>query len=162
MRFAKLFSILALGSFVLGGCANWIPPEARMRMNAERSTYDLCDRLAIGTRASKDVRSEWEMELGRRDASCNTYADERQTQDAVERAAWNRAITSLGRSMAAHAGNDDEPMDSKPAIRGSGMTCFKQGEALRNTSRHCIYSCAGSEVIQTISVAEVCPLSLTR
>lgn len=162
MRSFQFRLCVALQLVLISGCANWIPADARMRMNANASTYDLCDRLAVGTLAPRDVRSEWEMELGRRGASCNSYADDRRKQDVQDRAALNRALTSLSRSMAAQARDEDDLMDSKPGFRSGGATCFKQGESVRNTSRHCVYNCAGSEVIQTVSVVELCPVSLTR
>lgn len=161
MRLSKFFSSLALGGVLLSGCANWIPSEDRMRMNSQKSTYDLCHQLTVGTLAPKDIRAEWAMELRRRGASCSTYAVERANRDTQERAAWNRGLTSLSRSMAAQAG-EGEPTSSNLGVRGNGITCFKQGETLRSTSRHCVYNCAGTEVIQTVSAAEVCPLSLTR
>lgn len=45
---------------------------------------------------------------------------------------------------------------------GSGVTCFKQREWSSGFNKNCVYSCLGSEAVQTIGATELCPLTITR
>lgn len=45
---------------------------------------------------------------------------------------------------------------------GQGITCFKQREWSSGFNKNCVYSCLGSEAVQTIGSAELCPLSIVR
>ena len=157
----RLFALVALTMMV--ACTNMLPPDARIRLNASKTTFELCDALAIANLAPTEVRAEWKLELDRRGENCGTYAQERIERDARDSAALRKMLSNAGRSATA-AQRDDEPdsQGSSSGIRKVGTFCRKTGEALRGMSRHCIYDCLGSEVVQTVSSVDICPLSLSR
>jgi len=43
-----------------------------------------------------------------------------------------------------------------------GVTCFKEREWTSGLNKNCVYSCLGSEAVQTVSAAELCPISIVR
>jgi hypothetical protein len=43
-----------------------------------------------------------------------------------------------------------------------GVTCFKQREWSSGFNKNCVYSCLGSEAVQTIRSTELCPLTIIR
>ena len=47
-------------------------------------------------------------------------------------------------------------------VGGQGVTCFKQREWSSGFNKNCVYSCLGSEAVQTIGATELCPLSIMR
>jgi hypothetical protein len=48
------------------------------------------------------------------------------------------------------------------SVGGQGVTCFKQREWSSGFNKNCVYSCLGSEAVQTIGATELCPLSIVR
>jgi len=46
--------------------------------------------------------------------------------------------------------------------RGSGQTCFKQGEYTQGMNKVCQYSCTGSGYAITIGATQICPLSVRK
>ena len=156
MTLFSLSGLVALSA--VGGCANWIPSEARVRMNTQKSTYELCNALATASMAPKDVRSEWEMELRRRGESCGSYASDRKAKDAEDRAAITSTINSLLKAPSG-GGSSVSSTSSGGSVR---VTCLKQGESVSGFSRHCVYNCVGNEVIQTVSSIDLCPPSISR
>lgn len=148
---------------MLGACTNMLPPDARMRLNVSKTTFELCDALSVAWLAPEAVRAEWRLELDRRRANCGSYAQERGEQDAKDSAARMRLLSDIGRAAAAAQRKGDFDMDGgSSSIRRLGTSCQRKGEALRGTTRHCVYDCLGSEVIQTVSSTEICPLTITR
>lgn len=51
---------------------------------------------------------------------------------------------------------------STNSFGGQRVTCFKQREWNSGLNKNCVYSCLGSEAVQTIGAAELCPLSIVR
>jgi hypothetical protein len=43
-----------------------------------------------------------------------------------------------------------------------GMTCMKRREWTSGFNKNCVYDCLGSEAVQTVGIAELCPLTMTR
>lgn len=43
-----------------------------------------------------------------------------------------------------------------------GVTCFKEREWTSGLNKNCVYSCLGSEAVQTVGAAEICPISIVR
>ena len=140
-----------------------LSPDSRMRLNASKTTFQLCDAIAVGQLAPTAVRAEWKLELDQRGATCGSYAQERSERDAKDRAALRRLLSDVGRSAAAAQRN--EQIDSgggSSSLPRLQTTCQKKGETIRGASRHCVYDCLGNEVIQTVSAADICPLSVSR
>lgn len=44
----------------------------------------------------------------------------------------------------------------------AAVTCFKSGEQTSGMNRICYYNCLGSQAAITISISEMCPLSIRR
>jgi hypothetical protein len=40
--------------------------------------------------------------------------------------------------------------------------CFKTGEQISGVNKICFYNCAGSDAAITVSVSQLCPLSINR
>jgi len=61
-------------------------------------------------------------------------------------------------------------MGAAAAILGSGSrssgagggVCFKESEWTSGFNRNCVYNCTGSQAVQTIGSAELCPLTINR
>ena len=140
-----------------------LPPDARMRLNASKTAFELCDSIAVGILAPTAVRAEWKMELDRRGANCDSYAQERSDEDAKDRAALLLLLSNFGRAAAAAQRSEeiDVGRESSNLLR-LRTSCQKKGETIRGASRHCVYDCVGSEVIQTVSSVDICPLSVSR
>jgi len=145
----------------LSGCVNMLPPDARSQLNRSKTTYELCDALARAHLAPEAVRAEWHLELSKRGATCGSYAADRRKQDAIDDAARARFISDLARSVS-RAQRSDGLDDGPATARQLSTVCHKKGEALRGFSRHCAYDCLGTEVVQTVSSAELCAISITR
>jgi hypothetical protein len=47
-----------------------------------------------------------------------------------------------------------------PKQRVAEMLCLKTGEKTSGLNKICFYNCAGSEAAITVSLAELCPLSI--
>ena len=45
---------------------------------------------------------------------------------------------------------------------GSGFTCFKVREWTSGFNKNCVYSCLGSETVQTIGSTQLCPLTISK
>ena len=154
---------MLLATAVLTACTNMLPPDARMRLNTSRTAFELCDAIAVGKLAPAVVRAEWKLELDRRGANCDSYAQERNEQDATHSAALRRLLSNIGRAAAAAQRKEDiDTTGGTSSRRHIGAACQKKEEALRGTSRHCIYDCLGREVVQTISSVDICPLFISH
>lgn len=163
MSWTRQSPFALIATAVLTACTNMLPPDSRMRLNTSRTTFELCDALAVGRLAPVAVRAEWKLELDRRGANCSSYLQERNEQDAKDSAALRRLLSDVGRAAAAAQRREDiDLVGGTSNVRRVGTSCLKKGEALRSTSRHCIYDCLGSEVVQTISSVDICPLFISR
>lgn len=145
---------------LLSACTNLLPPADRMRLNISKSTFELCDALTVAVLAPSAVRAEWRYELDRRGATCSSYAQERADQDAKDAAALRRVLSNVGRAAA--AAQRDDATDAPTSAPKYPSSCLKKSEVLRGNSRHCIFDCTGTEVIQTVSSIDLCPLSISR
>jgi hypothetical protein len=52
-----------------------------------------------------------------------------------------------------------QPANAPTAAPGS-VTCFKQREWISGFNKNCVYSCLGSEAVQTMGATDLCPLRL--
>lgn len=100
--------------------------------------------------------------IQRKGIDCNNlYANEDKAETPEEREKRiNNAIMML--NMAAQMGgaqNWGQPQTSKTQ---SGVTCFKSREWISGMNKNCVYSCLGSDAVETISSANICPLTITR
>lgn len=100
-------------------------------------------------------------------ADCQAYGF------AVGTPAYSQCVqTEVARRRAAIAGalqNYQAPQSTYTPIQtqrapapAAGLYCVKTGEQVTGMTRQCAYNCAGSPAIQTVSAAEICPISITR
>lgn len=45
---------------------------------------------------------------------------------------------------------------------GAGVVCRNTGERVSGMNKNCVYDCLGSQAVQTIGVAELCPMTMQR
>jgi hypothetical protein len=50
---------------------------------------------------------------------------------------------------------------SSPSGR-SGMLCTKKAEWVSGMNRNCVYNCGGSDAVQTVGAAELCPITINH
>lgn len=50
----------------------------------------------------------------------------------------------------------------QPAYSRGGVSCFKEREWTSGFNKNCVYSCLGSEAVQTIGATQLCPLTISR
>jgi hypothetical protein len=79
--------------------------------------------------------------------------------DKAAKAARRRA--ALGAFMASAGASDssDAPRSTMPH---AGMTCMKKREWTSGFNKNCVYDRLGSDAVQTIGMAELCPLTYSR
>lgn len=91
--------------------------------------------------------------------ACGAKLEAKRVADArhAERARRAREAAEFIGDMA--GGPADEPRMSSPRA-SAGPTCFKRREWTSGFNKNCVYDCAGSEAVQTIGTAELCPLTI--
>jgi len=58
------------------------------------------------------------------------------------------------------------PMTAQASVSGlndpprSGGACIKQGERTTGMSKQCMYDCGGTQKVQTVGAAQLCPISI--
>ncbi|UUZ65143.1 hypothetical protein LP417_11130 [Polaromonas sp. P1-6] len=72
------------------------------------------------------------------------------------------AIQARRQSLNAQQRIIQNTQQSSGGASGRGVTCFKQREWNSGFNKNCVYSCLGSDAVQTIGAAELCPLSIVR
>lgn len=142
---------------ILPGCASMFgTPEERQVANAALPDYSLCENLAIKVLAPEEMRREWAMELDRRGSDCNRYAGM-----LNNKMLQNQRMLDLGLMLMQQPTTTPRPFYSSGGS-GSAVQCFKEREWVSGFNRNCVYSCLGSETVQTIGATELCPLSMER
>jgi len=147
----RVLALTVVVSAILSGCvAMYGTPSERRQANAALPDYSLCENLAVATLVPQKIRTEWSMELQRRGIDCSRYAS------TINNAAQQRQrMLNLGVQMM------QQPASSSGGAR-PGVTCFKQREWVSGFNKNCVYSCLGSEAVQTIGATELCPLTIVR
>jgi len=75
-------SLLIASILLITGCAPfgiYGDPAQRQLRNQWSANYELCERLAVATLASPQIREEWTKEVEGRGVDCNRYAATTQT-----------------------------------------------------------------------------------
>jgi hypothetical protein len=150
-----LFAAVAIAT--QSGCASMFgTPEERQAVNAALPDYSLCENLAVKVLAPEEMRREWAMELDRRGADCNRYASM-----LNNKVLQNQRMLGMGLMLMQQPSIAPQRFYSSGGS-GSAVQCFKEREWVSGFNRNCVYSCMGSETVQTIGATELCPLSMER
>jgi hypothetical protein len=56
----------------------------------------------------------------------------------------------------------EDPPATGAVVGAGGGVCFKRREWTSGFNKNCVYSCTGSEAVQTIGAAQLCPLTINR
>jgi hypothetical protein len=99
-------------------------------------------------------------------ASCGSKLTEKRVAQAEARARRAQALWAIG-SVLRGAGSSSSPAPAEsqpPAGRAPPhrAMCIKTGERISGVLKTCAYNCAGSLAFQTVGLAELCPLSISR
>lgn len=77
------------------------------------------------------------------------------------RARRAQALWAIGAALrGADSSSSPAPAESPPPLNRT--MCFKTGEWISGVHKNCAYNCAGSQAFQTVGLAELCPLSISR
>jgi len=128
-------------------------PEERSRINASMTDYTLCEKLVMNRINPEEIKAEWAAELRKRGTNCNDYAALLSVAAQRQNAVLTQSVKILDQS---------NKVSQTPASTGSGATCFKAREWTSGTIRNCAYNCAGSEVVQSLNIHTLCPLTIKR
>lgn len=151
----RITIVTALATFCLLAACAAPSPAQRQRNNAALPDYILCEQLAIATLAPTEMRAEWAMELQRRGEDCRKY--EALLTNAVRQ---NQQMIQNGQAALQRM---QQPASlSAPVGPSSGLICFSQREWISGFNKNCVYSCLGSEVVQTIGATALCSQFITR
>ncbi len=146
MKFLKLAS-LAIICYFLYGCAT--PASVQYS-----SDYEIC-RLSLLRPPLQSVQAinEADRQIRFRRLNCNLYAATifQQQQIGLQQLQQGVNMMNTNRNTAPNFNNQN-----------SGVACFKSREWTSGSLRNCAYSCLGSEAVQTISIAQICPISMNR
>jgi hypothetical protein len=79
--------------------------------------------------------------------------------EKAAKAARRRAALSAFMSEPGAPPVPGAPMSTMPQ---AGMVCLKKREWASGFNKNCVYDCLGSEAVQTVGSAELCPLTMSR
>ena len=143
--FAAITLVLIVG---LSGCAT--PATVRMA-----SDYEIC-RLSImrPPLQSNEAIAEAERQIRSRGVNCGSYAGTiLQRQD--------EGLREL-QEISGRYNNQSYGVENANSSGMQAMTCYKTREWVSRTLKNCAYKCVGGEAVQTVGVAEICPISMQR
>jgi hypothetical protein len=80
-------------------------------------------------------------------------------QEKAAKAARRRAALSAFMNEPSVPAVPGAPMSTMPQ---AGMSCMKKREWTSGFNKNCVYDCLGSEAVQTVGMAELCPLTMSR
>ncbi len=138
--------LLSLIIFI-SGCAK--PPEYYSR----QSSVELCmDYLTLpSANINQTARAA---ELSRRGEDCSRYSG--------AASARNKANENLERNLRSMSQQPSYEVNNLSRGSRSTLTCTKVREWRSGMNKNCVYNCIGSEFVQTIGAAEICPISINR
>lgn len=118
------------------------------------SDYEIC-RLSLlrPPLQSPQAINEADRQIRVRGLNCNLYAATifQQQQQGLQQLQQGLNMMSNPRNTTSNFNNQN-----------TGVSCFKSREWTSGTLRNCVYSCMGSEAVQTFSITQICPLTITR
>ena len=145
---AILVAITLVLTVGLDGCAT--PSTVRMA-----SDYEIC-RLSIlrPPLQSNEAIAEADRQIRARGLNCGSYAGTiLQRQD--------EGLREL-QQMSRQYNNQSSGGGSASSSGLQAMTCYKAREWVSGTLKNCAYNCMGSEAVQTVGAAQICPISMQR
>ena len=146
MRITLIFLIVP--SLALFGCAT---PSSVQRA----SDYEIC-RLSLlrPPLQSNQAIAEADRQISARGLNCAAYAGTifQQQQEGL-----NQLQRSLDYMGGQRGGSGTYSTPSRQAI-----TCYKTREWVSGSLKNCAYNCLGSEAVNTVSAAQLCPISINR
>jgi hypothetical protein len=152
---------LALASLALALAACAVPraPErSAQEWRAEargKAPWELCHRQIVG--GYSDVYGQAVAdEIRSQGIDCRDHMAMVQARMQADAAAQQRAQQQTEIALKLLQGSG--PRAGNPG----GGKCFFEREWTSGFNKNCVYSCTGSEAVQTVSSTTLCPLSITR
>ena len=148
MKYQK-FRLLLLSfiCFVLYGCAT----PASVQNSGD---YEIC-RLSLLRPPLQSIGAinEADRQIRVRGLNCNIYASTifQQQQQGLQQ-------LQQGLNMMSNSRNTTPNFNTQ----NTGVSCFMSQEWTSGTLRNCVYNCMGSEAVQTVSITQICPLTMNR
>lgn len=170
--------IIILSIIFLSGCG--LSQSYRVQQNRNISDLTLCQSLQNKDNymrfLPKSYKSDLESEASRRGVTCGSVLQAEDNRLAAEKIAdqeRGRAnLQSIGRildktvdvlaGIGASQAQQQAQQGSNISRLGFGAVCQKKYEWTSGMNKNCSYDCLGSETVQTISAASICPISITR
>lgn len=148
MKYQK-FRLLLLSfiCFVLYGCAT----PASVQNSGD---YEIC-RLSLLRPPLQSVQAinEADRQIRVRRLNCNIYASTIFQQQQLGLQQLQQGVNMM---------NNSRNTTPNFNTQNTGVSCFKSREWTSGSLRNCVYSCMGSEAVQTFSITQICPLTMNR
>ena len=146
MKFLKLI-LLSVFCYFLYGCAT--PASVQYS-----SDYEIC-RLSLLRPPLQSVQAinEADRQIRFRGLNCNLYAATIFQQQQIGLQQLQQGVNMM---------NNNRNTTPNLNNQNSGAVCFKTREWTSGSLKNCAYNCLGSEAVQTISITQICPLSMNR
>lgn len=148
MGYTKLrLALLLFFCFVIYGCAT--PASVQ-----HSSDYEIC-RLSILRPPMQSLQAinEADRQIRFRGLNCNLYATTIFQQQQIGLQQLQQGINMI---------NNSRNITPNFNSQNTSVSCFKSREWTSGTLRNCVYSCMGSEAVQTVLITQICPLSMNR
>jgi hypothetical protein len=94
-------------------------------------------------------------------SACGAALQSKRLAEA-ERAAKAARRRSALRALLSEPSEPSVPGAPRSTMPQAGMVCLKKREWSSGFNKNCVYDCLGSEAVQTVGSAELCPLTLSR
>ena len=143
----KLILLLPATLFLLAGCAK--PPG----YYAKQSSVELCmDYLTLpSANINQSARAA---ELARRGEDCSVYSG--------AASARNKANANFERTLRSMSQQQGYGSNNYNTNSNNNIVCHKKREWTSGMNKNCVYNCLGSEYVQTVGAAQICPISINR
>lgn len=169
MRYIVVAAIL-----LLSGCG--LSQSYRVESNRSASNLSLCQSLQNKDNylkyLPKQYKTDLENEVTSRGINCGNIisseeqrlASERVLDQERDRQTLRKLDSLVGKTVdvLAAMGANQAQQSAANTSTGMGVTCRKKYEWTSGVNKNCSYDCLGSEAVQTISSAQICPISITR
>lgn len=170
--------IAILSIIFLGGCG--LSQNYRVESNRKASDLSLCQSLQNKDNYLKylpqSYKSDLENEVSNRGLACNAILRAEENRLAVERVAdeerskknasdFGKVIDKTIDILAGIGASQAQQQVQQSSNRNRtsfGVVCRKKYEWASGMNKNCSYDCIGSEAVQTVSITDICPISITR
>jgi hypothetical protein len=154
--------------------------EVQFRADGGLLLAPASDPLLVSLFQSRRIRADWPdlqidvippeigslVELRSCGARISTKKADAQRKEEKRREFWQRlarAGAGMSAAGAAMSSADDNASGIGPSpLRATGSMCMKKREWTSGLNKNCVYDCLGSEAVETIGSAELCPLTINR